>query len=249
MRIGKQKMTHLRDLPGLGLLVLTVGCPFAAQSRVLADGRTAKSPGSIQLTLVDGQAIGFATFQSHNQKVVSNRHGLFITYVRRANADYRAQLWRLARSTDGGKSFTTVLEETRATSAPALEPNSGRVFLFRIKAHAAAGVSQREYRIETIAGNGQHGDTPQHEPGTDVPVDLPFGVELGPDGAHYITTAGSHRVLRLDDSGKITTVAGNGRRGYAGDGGRATLAMLNEPHEVRFDSQGNMLILEMSTLR
>ena len=41
-------------------------------------------------------------------------------------------------------------------------------------------------------------------------------------------------MLRLDrKSGQITSVAGTGRKGYAGDGGPATRALLNEPYEVR----------------
>ena len=110
-----------------------------------------------------------------------------------------------------------------------------------------AAPAGQQYRIETLAGNGEPGDTPQEGgKAQDVSVDLPFGVEYGPDGALYITTVGSHRVLRLDPiSGKITSVAGNGRGGYSGDGGPATEAMLNEPYEVRFDSHGNMVIVEM----
>ena len=68
----------------------------------------------------------------------------------------------------------------------------------------------------------------------------------GPDGGLYITTVGSHRVLRLDpDSGLITRVAGTGKPGYSGDDGLATEARLNEPYEVRFDSRGDMIIIEM----
>ena len=111
----------------------------------------------------------------------------------------------------------------------------------------AIAQSPLSYRIDTLAGNGQPGDTPGSvENARKVPVDLPFGVEQGPDNAIYITTVGSHRVLRYDPrSAKITRVAGNGRAGYSGDGGQATEAMLNEPYEVRFDSAGNMLIVEM----
>lgn len=103
------------------------------------------------------------------------------------------------------------------------------------------------YRIETIAGNGKPGDTPAGESvARQVPVDLPFGVAYGPDGGLYITTVGSHRVLRLDpDSGLITRVAGTGKPGYSGDDGLATEARLNEPYEVRFDSRGDMIIIEM----
>jgi hypothetical protein len=62
----------------------------------------------------------------------------------------------------------------------------------------------------------------------------------------FITCVGTHPVLRLDPkSRQLTGGAGNGRRGYSGDGGAARDATLNEPYEVRFDSRGNMLILEM----
>lgn len=120
-------------------------------------------------------------------------------------------------------------------------------FGFAAAMTSAAPPLDQEYQIETIAGNGQTGDLPSADgPARDVSIDLPFGVENGPDGALYITTVGSHRVLRRDpSSGRIASVAGVGRRGYAGDGGPATKAMLNEPYEVRFDSRGNMLIVEM----
>lgn len=65
------------------------------------------APPSLPLhaTIIDADAIAYGTFQSHNQKVVSNRNGIFVTYVRSANKEYTAQEWRLARSTDGGKTF------------------------------------------------------------------------------------------------------------------------------------------------
>ncbi len=110
---------------------------------------------------------------------------------------------------------------------------------------AAAG--EVEYTIETVAGNGRNGDVPDGGgPALDVPVDLPFGLATGPDGALYITCVGSHRVLRLDrTTRRLTSVAGIGRKGYSGDGGPAVAAALNEPYEVRFDSKGNLLVLEM----
>jgi sugar lactone lactonase YvrE len=44
----------------------------------------------------------------------------------------------------------------------------------------------------------------------------------------------------------VTTVAGTGRKsGYAGDGGPATSALMNQPHELRFDSAGNYYISDM----
>src|SRR5262249_53903562 len=43
---------------------------------------------------------------------------------------------------------------------------------------------------------------------------------------------------------KLTTVAGNGQKGYRGDGGPAVEASLNMPHEIQFDSRGDLYIAE-----
>jgi sugar lactone lactonase YvrE len=68
----------------------------------------------------------------------------------------------------------------------------------------------------------------------------------GPDGALYFCEIGNHRVRRLDlKTGVISTAAGSGRKGYAGDGGPARAADLNEPYEIRFDARGNMFFAEM----
>ena len=83
-------------------------------------------------------------------------------------------------------------------------------------------------------------------PARTINVGDPFGVEIGPDGALYVTEVRNHRVMRIDlATGELTTVAGCGRRGYSGDGGPAVAAELNEPYEVRFDSDGKMLFVEM----
>src|SRR5215510_2658572 len=81
------------------------------------------SPGltRIELTCVDPQATGYGTFQSHNQKVVANKRGIFMTHIRTRNEPYTAQAWRLSWSRDGGRSFTTLYAETNATNPPVLE--------------------------------------------------------------------------------------------------------------------------------
>ena len=71
-------------------------CMLGFFSGPLANGADQAAPTAIELTLVDDEAIAFATFQSHNQKVVSNQNGIFITYIHKSNNDYTAQQWRLA---------------------------------------------------------------------------------------------------------------------------------------------------------
>jgi sugar lactone lactonase YvrE len=84
------------------------------------------------------------------------------------------------------------------------------------------------------------------EHSTFVDIDYAVHDRSGHGRGLFITAMGSHRVLRLDPaSGQLTSVAGSGKKGYAGDGGPATQALLNQPYEVRFDSRGNMLILDM----
>jgi streptogramin lyase len=99
------------------------------------------------------------------------------------------------------------------------------------------GLAQK--KIETIAGSGKSGYAADH-------IGNPYGLTIGPDGALYICEIDNHVVRRLDlKTGKLTTVAGNARRGYSGDGGPATAASLNEPYEIRFDKNGNMFFVEM----
>ena len=103
------------------------------------------------------------------------------------------------------------------------------------------------FQIETVAGDGRNGPFPAAGGAAlAVPIDQPFGVEVGPRGDLYITSVGSQRVLRLDRaSGQLASVAGNGTKGYSGDGGPAGEAQLNEPYEVRFDNSGNLFFVEM----
>jgi streptogramin lyase len=101
-------------------------------------------------------------------------------------------------------------------------------------------------RAETAAGTGNAENNGDQGAAAEINIGEPFGVEIGPDGALYITEVRNHRVLRLDlKTRQVTTVAGCGRRGYSGDGGPALDAELNEPYEVRFDRDGNMFFVEM----
>ncbi|MBA2114643.1 SMP-30/gluconolactonase/LRE family protein [Bremerella alba] len=100
--------------------------------------------------------------------------------------------------------------------------------------------------IVTVAGTGQKALGPMEGPVDEVNIGQTFGVLIGPDGAMYVTEVENHRVLRVDlQSKQVTTVAGNGTKGYSGDGGPATEAQLNEPYEVRFANNGDMYFVEM----
>lgn len=100
--------------------------------------------------------------------------------------------------------------------------------------------------VKTIAGTGEAVYTGDGGPATRAGVGGPFGVVIGPDKALYICEIANHVIRRVNPkTGRASTVAGNGMKGYAGDGGPATKAKLNEPYEIRFDKAGNMFFVEM----
>jgi sugar lactone lactonase YvrE len=92
--------------------------------------------------------------------------------------------------------------------------------------------------VSTLIGTGSPGYS-------DREVNNPYGLVIGPDRALYFCDLGNQRIRRLDlPTGAVTAIAGNGQRGYAGDGGAATEASLNMPHEIQFDRAGNLYIAE-----
>jgi sugar lactone lactonase YvrE len=92
--------------------------------------------------------------------------------------------------------------------------------------------------VSTLVGNGRPGYS-------DTQINNPYGVIIGPDGALYFCDLDNQRIRRFDlKSRRLTTVAGNGERKYSGDGGPATDASLNMPHEIQFDRSGNLYIAE-----
>jgi streptogramin lyase len=98
--------------------------------------------------------------------------------------------------------------------------------------------------IRSIAGNGKPGAGGDGAPAVEAQVNEPFGLCRGPDGALYFCDTNNHRVRKIDAKGIITTVAGDGSKGYAGDGDAAVVAKMSEPYEVRFDSNGLLYIVE-----
>jgi DNA-binding beta-propeller fold protein YncE len=92
--------------------------------------------------------------------------------------------------------------------------------------------------VHTLIGTGVAGFS-------DSQLNNPLGMAIGPDGALYFCDYGNQRVRRLDMKTKrLTTIAGDGQGAYRGDGGLAVAASLRAPHEVRFDSKGDLYIVE-----
>ena len=99
--------------------------------------------------------------------------------------------------------------------------------------------------ITTIAGNGIRGYGGDGGPALDAEIQQATGVAVDTAGNIYIADSGNSRIRKIDASGIIDTVAGNGTVGYAGDGGPATDAAV-EPESIALDHAGNICIADGS---
>ena len=99
--------------------------------------------------------------------------------------------------------------------------------------------------VVTVAGTGKRENSGDGGLARDAGAGEPYGVTIGPEGALYFCDIAFHVIRRVDNKGHISTVAGSGKKGYAGDGGPATQALLNEPYEIKFDAKGSMYFVEM----
>ena len=95
-----------------------------------------------------------------------------------------------------------------------------------------------------VAGTGQEGLTP-----VEMPLRGPRGVCTGRDGSVYIVDTDNHRVLVAPPAGVVTTFAGNGSPGDAGDGESARTAQLNLPSACALDGSGDMFIADTANHR
>lgn len=113
----------------------------------------------------------------------------------------------------------------------------------RIRKVSASGL------ITTIAGNGTSGFSGDNGPATSAEIDAPSCIVLDGVGNIYFADDGNQRIRKITTTGIITTIAGNGTAGFAGDSGAATAAELHNPYGVAVDGTGNVYIADYNNDR
>jgi uncharacterized protein (TIGR03437 family) len=103
--------------------------------------------------------------------------------------------------------------------------------------------------ISTVAGNGIQGFAGDGGPAINAELYNPTGVFADNLGNIYIADVGNQRIRKVDPSGTITTIAGNGAKGYGGDGGPAVNATFYNCVRVALDLAGNVVIADQSNHR
>jgi trimeric autotransporter adhesin len=102
----------------------------------------------------------------------------------------------------------------------------------------------KQGRLTTVAGTGEGGFGGDGGPAVNARLFAPHDLAFDAAGNLLIADTLNHRVRRVDRGGVITTVAGNGKAAYAGDGGAALDASLNNPQGLALDREGSILVAD-----
>jgi hypothetical protein len=174
-----------------------------------------------------------------------------ITYPVDLAADAQGNLYILeygdfgrVRKVDGTGRITTVVNPPAGVTALAVDPR-GNLYVgggnggvnMVVEVHPSG-------RVTTVAGTGPPGYSGDGGPATEATLNWVYDIAVDNEGNVFIADANNHRIREVDTSGVITTVAGTGTPGFAGDGGPAVDAEIRHPTGVDVDARGNIYIAD-----
>ena len=147
-------------------------------------------------------------------------------------------------SGDGGPATAALLDFPTGVAADA----AGDLFIAdednnRIRKVSPGGT------VTTVAGNGVNTYSGDGGPAASASLNLPEGIAVDGTGNLFIADTSNHRIRMVGPGGGITTVAGNGAKGYSGDGSPATSASLAYPIGIAMDRAGNLFIADSDNNR
>ncbi len=121
----------------------------------------------------------------------------------------------------------------------------GMIYLCDVDNHRIRRIGA-DGKIETFAGSQTRGYKGDDGPANKASLALPYELAWDKAGNLFFVELGNHCVRRVDvKTGFISTVAGNGKAGFAGDGGPAKDAQFNQPHSLAFDAAGDLFICDI----
>lgn len=124
-----------------------------------------------------------------------------------------------------------------------------RVLLFLLGTAAcvaAADLPPTAYIIQTVAGSD---DVANAASALAAALSQPEGIAVDGSGNVYFADAALHQIRKIAPDGSIQTIAGTGVAGFAGDGGPASQALLNQPYGLALDPAGNLYIADLGNAR
>jgi len=221
-----------RTLLSTSIILTVAGDGIAGNS---GDGGAAtaaelRNPSSVA---VDAQGnIFIADFEDNVVREVSANTGKISTVAGNGTAGY---------SGDGGPGTASELNQPMGVAVD----DSGHLFIADNGNGRVREVDLATGFITTVAGDGSHNYSGDGGPATDAALGAPSSVAVDASGDLFIADTTNFRIREVSAAtGMITTVAGNGQRGYSGDGAQATAAELNNPSGVALDKFGDLFIVD-----
>jgi sugar lactone lactonase YvrE len=155
---------------------------------------------------------------------------------------------------DGGLALSASLHGPAAVAVDDLGnlfiADAGNNRAREVKVDPATGAISPQSKITTIAGSGVANFSGDNLPAVGAELSQPVSTAVDAQGNLYIAETGEKDVIRkVDASGVITTIAGNGVEGFSGDGGPAVAAELDTPKAIALDGAGNLYIADTGNNR
>lgn len=139
------------------------------------------------------------------------------------------------------------IEDLKSPKGIAFDPQ-GQLLVADQDHHRIVRVDPTNGKLTTLAGTGQPGYGGDGGPAYAAQLRQPADVAVDEQGNVFIADTGNHRIRKIEPNGTISTVAGTGQAGFAGDGGPAAQAKINLPLAVAVGN-GVLYVSDAANLR
>lgn len=149
----------------------------------------------------------------------------------------------------GNGTYGALGDGSAATAAQLASPSSvaadtsGNLYVADRNNNKIRRISAATGTITTFAGTGTAGFSGESGPATAADINAPVSIAIDKFSNLYIATS-DYRIRKVSSAGIITTIAGTGIAGFAGDGAVAISALLGTPGGLATDDTGNVYIAQ-----
>lgn len=201
----------------------------------------------------DGTMARDAWFQRLSHIAVDAKGSMFVTDFQ-AHRIYRidpqgavTQLAGTARGYYGGENV--VAKDAGISQPLGVRVRSTGSIVFSERGNSRIREITPDGKLRTLAGNGRSEYAGDGGRATSAALNAPSGIAIDASGTVYFADTGNQRIRKVTADGNIQLVAGNGTRGYSGDGGPAERASLNMPAGVEVGPDGSIYIADAGNHR
>ena len=146
---------------------------------------------------------------------------------------------------DNGPAVSAALNSPQGLAVDA----SGNVYIADTGNNVIRKITVANGNITTVAGNGTAGVSGDGNPALSAQLNAPTGVAVDTTGNIYIADSKNNRIREVLTNLLMSTIAGNGVAGFAGDGNLASVAQLNLPTQVLVTPSGIVYLIDSGNAR